>query len=948
MKNRLLLLLLTLFTLPALAQNKATLRGIARDTKNNEPLMSVNVYLKGTSLGGTTELDGKYEIANIPPGEYSVECTYVGYEKQIFTGIKLKAGESRELNFDMTSVMVSGKELTVYGDKPLIDVDNSKTQKTVGKDVIDAAPVKDVQSLINAQTGVVQNVEGIHIRGGRTYETGFYIDGVSASDPLAGTGFGIDLGTNAIDNVEVTTGGAGVEYGNATAGVVSTSTRTGGDKWEVSYTRKQDYLGFNKAWKSYFNQTIQDASIGGSIPTSKKNKLRVFMSVKNMVSDNYFNTPANQLVSSLYPYNAAAPRQDNRWAANVKLNYNFSPKMKLSFTYVRSLNINQDVNMLRITGNDVSFLPGYQYAFALSPDNANTYSHDTNLESLNWFQLINKRWSYRVTASRLFVHLRADANGRQWRPDVVNSEFDPRSIVTFPTTQFNPSDSIVFVQAASGFFNNGGIATLWHDHFVEELTLKTVATCYSLNAMNRFDIGEEIKQQDMQWIDIYRPWIGAPISLSNGEQTQSFRLGDISDVWHVHPTRMALFANDHFKFRGLVADFGLRLEGWMPGKFTDRAVMDPNSPIRDEIRQSYLDNSIGIAGRRIKLRLLPKVSASFPIKENQVMYFNYGHSTVAPHPSFVYPGLDPYYSDRSTLSKIGNPDLNPEVDISYELGLKSQITSKDALTVSAYWKDKYDFITSMSIPIKDVTGREVNRTIYVNADYARVRGIEAAYQKRIGKWFEGQFSAAYSVATGQSSSSSDAIKDILTNGSRLSPKETYLAWDSPWDIKAYALFKEDVKAGGGLFGKSWLNHIALYVDAVYRSGRRYTPYLYTGNEPNSGRPLYEMDPDPSHRFSKLSTGSFLMSANLKKWWTVKGHSIALTLEVTNLLNNKNCQIVNPVTGTYYKLGDPVPTEWKDPMYLDPRDTRSSLLSQGENPSRLNEPRHFLLGFTIKI
>ena len=39
-------------------------------------------------------------------------------------------------------------------------------------------------------TGAVQSSDGIHIRGGRNYETGFYIDDVSARDPLAGTGFG--------------------------------------------------------------------------------------------------------------------------------------------------------------------------------------------------------------------------------------------------------------------------------------------------------------------------------------------------------------------------------------------------------------------------------------------------------------------------------------------------------------------------------------------------------------------------------------------------------------------------------------------------------------------------------------------------------------------------------------------------------------------------------------
>jgi hypothetical protein len=943
-----ILLILLIQSFSGFTQSKvATLNGIITDANNNKGLYPANVYLKGTMYGAQTDEDGKYQINNIPPGEYSVEVSSVGFERQLFTAYKFIADEKKELSISLSKLSVTGREVKIIGEKPLIDVDNGKTQKNISRDVIDAAPVKNIQNILNSQTGVVQNAEGIHIRGGRTYETGFYIDGVSATDPLAGTGFGIDLGTNAMDNVEVTTGGIGVEYGDATAGVVNAETRAGKDKLELSYTHKQDNLGFNKKWNGYLNQSINELNLGGSIKIPKTaKKLRVFTSFKNIITDDYYHTPADQLKSSIYPDKNLSPRQDNRWAASLKLNYDFSPKKKLTFSYVKSLNINQDVNMLRITGNDVSFTPGYQYPFAQMPDNANTYTHDTNLETLSWFQLLSKQFSYKLSISRLYVHLRADANGRPWRPDVVNSELNPASITSFPTTTFNPNDSIVFVNSPSGFYNNNGIATLWHDHFVEEYTMNGSGTFYSKNSMNKITFGFQHKQQDMQWIDIYSPWVGAPIQLNNGSYSQSYRLGDISDIWHVQPAKGAIYANEHFKYLGLIADAGIRTEYWFPGKFVDDAIANSSSPIRDEVRANYLAHTIGIGDRRVKLRMLPKVSASFPIKENQVMYFNYGHTTVAPHPSYIYTGLDPYYADRSTLSKLGNPDINPEVDISYELGLKSQLTSNDALNIAAFWKDKYDFITAVSLPVKDVTGREVFRTIQINSDYARVRGLEAAYIKRIKKWFEGQVSVSYSVATGQSSSSSDVLKDIISSGSRQAVKETYLAWDSPWDIKTYFLFTKNSKTG--FWGKKYLNKMSAYTELIYRSGRRYTPYIYSGDEPKTGRPIWVVNSDPNAKFSKLGTPSFIMNMNFKKWWTIKKYQIAFTVELTNALNNRNAQVVNPVTGKAYKYGDAVPTEWKDPMYNDPRDARSSLLSQGENPSRYNEPRHLLLGVSFKF
>jgi hypothetical protein len=72
--------------------------------------------------------------------------------------------------------------------------------------------------------------------------------------------------------------------------------------------------------------------------------------------------------------------------------------------------------MLRIFGNDVPFQPGYQYNFSKQMDYANTFTHDAYMQVINYKQSVNKRFSFDVTGSRFFVQLRADANGRDWRP----------------------------------------------------------------------------------------------------------------------------------------------------------------------------------------------------------------------------------------------------------------------------------------------------------------------------------------------------------------------------------------------------------------------------------------------------------------------------------------------------------------------------------------------------
>ena len=939
MRCRLLIALLLPVSLWA---QTASLSGTIMDNTTEELLPGVNIILTGTNFGAATDFDGKYSIEGIPAGEYNIQISFIGYEQLLFTGQKFAAGEKKKLDVTLNSTSVIFEDaVVIIGEKPLVDVEDASTGSSMNKEQIEMAPTRQIQNLLNTQTGVVQSSDGIHIRGGRNYETGFYIDDVSARDPLAGTGFGIDIGSNAIEKVDVTTGGAGVEYGNATAGVVNTTTRSGEDQFEFNATYKRDNFGFNADTRSNWEQQVMELGLGG--PLAFKKKLTYYSTLRLNFSDTYIQNPADQVVSSLYPDTRWSPYQDNRWAGMLKLNYNINPRQRLAFTYLKSITINQDYNMLRITGNDITFNPGYQFYFDLQPDNANTYTHDTNLESLRWFHTVSNTFSYNLTFSRLYVKLRADANGRDWRPEVVDTEFDPGSIVEYPVTIFNPDDEVVFVQPGPGLSNNDGIATLWHDHYVIEYTVKAAGSVYSKDTRNRLYFGGEIKPQEMQWIDITRPWIGAPIQLANGEFTQSYRLGDLSDVWKVNPLMGSLFISDKLKYLGLIAEAGLRLEYWMPGKFVDEAVANPDAPIADAIREAYYADSYGLGDRRFKMRLLPKFSASFPVRENQVLFFNYGHSTVMPHPSFIYTGLDPYYADRSTLGFIGNPDLNPEVDISYELGVKSQITSNDALNVTAFWKDKYDFITSSTILIEDVTGREVSRTIRINSDYARVRGIEVSYIKRAGKWFTGNLSLSYTRATGQSSSASDVLKDILATGNSVTSVETPLAWDSPIDAKIYAIFSQNDTSG--LFGKKWLNQMSLYTEAIYRTGRRYTPYTLEGYEPVSGRPIYEIESDPELRFSELGEGAFWINMNFRKWWTVKSMTMAFTFEVTNLLNTNNTAIVNPVTGRAWEVGDPVPSEWRDPSYLDPRDPRS-YGSPPDNPARYFEQRHFLAGVSV--
>ncbi len=964
---RSLLLFVLLLATAASAQAQGTLAGKIVD-EFGDGLIGVNVLVTGTTQGTITDIDGNYRVDGLRAGSYNIQISYIGFETKLFTGIEIANGQTTTLNTDLKEAVLStDDEVVVIGDRPLVDVEGAQSQVAISREQIEAAPVRGVEGVVANQAGVVRDPTGLYIRGGRADETGFIVDGVSAKDPLSGTGFGLDLGSNSFSEVEVTTGGVGADVGDVTSGVVSVQTQDGGDTFAGSFAHKRDDFGFNSDASSNFREEVYEASLGGPIIPGK---LRFFTSGQAQFNDGFtreVSTP-DQLESSLGFGDFWMPRAANRWSGLGKLTYDVRPGLKFQASFQKSLQVNQNTRSLQVTGNDAVIAPGFQYAFIEQPDNANTYTHSTTLSYVKMSHVITQRSFYDLQASRLFTRLRADANGRDWRPDVIDSELDPESLPSYPATIFRAGDGLppdpnaLFILPGPGFINNGGIATRWHDHFAEELTLRGSYTLFSADRNVRTQIGFEHKQNDYQWIDVIRPWIGAPIITAGGDTTQSNRLGQSSDVWRVKPQRGAIFSSGQIRYRGLIANVGLRFEYWAPGEYVDDLVDNPDAPILDTIRESYKSGTTKILGRRYKHRLLPKLRVSFPIRENQVMFFNYGHSTRTPHPTFVYTGLDPFFQDRSFFADLGNPDLDPEVDISYELGLKYQITSNDVLSVTAFWRDKFDFITVEDVVIRDASGRESVRAFRVNGDFARVRGLEASYLKRIGKGFQGQISGSFSRATGLSSTNNDALQDFLARGNIDNTVETPLAWDRPFDLKAFVIFSRNEDTP--LLGIPGLNNYRAYLSTTFRSGQRYTPVEFLGNAVNpvtgerDWRPIYESDQDPEDRFSEVGAPWWWFDLTVSRTISVAKTNVLLTMEVTNLFNQSNAVIVNPVTGKAYPeldadadlialRGDQdydVVNGVRDLRYEDPRTSGLPPL----NPARFLPQRHILLGLSFRF
>lgn len=934
------LLMLVCFGAQSQAQKKTgSLKGVVTDEATGEGLHAATVYLVGTYHGATSLESGQYQVYDVKPGDYTVKVQYVGYVDKVYTGIRIEPGKATTLNIEMQSQTSTFKTLTIVGDRRVVDLDEADSKISVSQKDIEGMNVRNVQEIVAMQAGVSKTSDGLQIRGARVYETLYLIDNITAQDPLAGTGFGVQVASGSIGEMELTTGGSGAEYGDGSAGVISTTIREGGEKFELSGNWQSDHIGlYNGA--AQWRTDIGDFSMAG--PVSKKNnKLTFFTNVTFRLSDTYFGSTANQLHSSLFSNDSLyAPRQDNQFTNTIKLGYQLKRGTKLTITNQHSLSINQNTRTLQIVGFDAILSPGFQFNRSLNLDNATTYTHSANLTAINLKHTINKKTILRATVGRLFTNLRADANGRPFRSETVDQLYDEYSIVTDPVVVFNPGSNVQFVLPGPGLINNGGISSTWHDHFASEITLKANVR-YLPSKTNQFVFGWEQKFNHYQWVDVTRPWVGAPITINDSTTTPSISIGSSNDIWDVKPNNGGFFATDKITYKGIVATLGLRLNYWAPGKFADDAVKDDNAPVIDQIREDYMKNTFGMFGLRYKMRLLPKVNVSFPVTSNNSLYFNYSHSMRLPHPRFLYAGLDPEYQDRSFLSNIGNPDLNPEVNVSYELGYKTQVTRDFGLTFSAYNNNRFDYIVSRRVIVKDQTGRPVTKVMYINQDYAKIVGAEFSATYRVGDFMRLFGNVSYQVARGKSNSARESSLQIEQTGEVPLSTEQYLAWDRPWNTTLGLALTYDTSLKRL---PRWLKNSQFFISSNYQSGYRYTPVKLEGYN-NLGRPQYAPITDQylQERAKPWFNTDIKINRTIKLSKNSK-NGITLSYELRNAFNNQNPQIINPVTGDAYKTGDDVPNEWRDPRYVGP-------LESGlppNNPARYLAPRQMLFGVRFRF
>ena len=920
------------------SQGRITGRVIDEHTK--EGLPSVNILVKGTYYGASSDYDGNYKIERLNPGTYNIDVTLLGYKTVQYSGIKVEAGKTLELNVKMAeSVLSLGQEVVIIGEKRLFDVEETSSKRTIRSEDITIAAVTNVKDVVGLQTGVVQSDNEIHIRGSRGYENAYLVDGVSVQDVLGGSGFGLQISPEAIQEMEVITGGYNAEYGQATSGVVNITTKEGSDRYNGGVSYKTDrVVGVNS--RHFFNSDQLEGNISGPLPIINwvlPGTVSFFANISANVTDGftrwserinkgvptgqYDKYVPNQLVSTLFNGSDFTLRLVNSYSISSKVTWKPSPTYKISYAFNQSVSIDQNSSTVKTSLEREEPSPGFQYEYQNILDSAQTFTQINIQHTLSLTHTISPKAFFDLRVSRYTAHVRGDANGKGYQ-----NYTEPRDIVTLPIEYYYPDTNRIGVIPGDGFYDIGGPFS-WRDHFIDDYTVKFDFTNH-FTEKNKFKTGIEMKFQYLQMIDISQPWI-KPLGLNN-------------DIYKVSPASGALYAQDNISISGMVLNFGLRFDYWFPGKFVDDAIENPKVELASEdIRDQYRSQTSLLFGHRWKGRISPRLGISHPVSDNQTLFFSYGHFSKLPRPTYVYSKLTES-SARSSVQTIGNPNLNPETTVAYELGLRNQITENDVLTLTAYYKDIFDYITARSVRATSARFSRGTYTTYVNSDYARTRGLEFDFTHRFSPQFRTTFSGSYSIATGKSSSATEALFNLTTGSGDATIKENFVSWDRPWQANVTSILS--VKKDEPLydFAPGILDDYSIYTRAFFQSGKRYTQQLYTGIDAE-GRPQYRSKiEDP---LQELAEYWFYINMNIEKYFALGFGRLTVSLEIQNLLDNKNSTIINSVTGKAYEYGDNTPVSFNDPRFPD---LQRPISPYPYNPARYLAPRTARLGVALRF
>ncbi|MBI9060213.1 MAG: TonB-dependent receptor [Labilibaculum sp.] len=790
------------------------------DKETGEALIGSNILIEGTNFGAAADIDGNYLILNVPPGMYTLKVSMVSYQTVFINNVNIVADRTTMISAEMEKSTFELDQVVISAETPLIQLGLTSSASVMTRDEIEQLPVSTFTELLSMQAGVVGSGNNLHIRGGRSNEVAYLVDGMYVQDPLLG-GLATQINNDAIQEMSLLSGTFNAEYGNALSGVVNIITRDGDDKISGKVEVRTSEFGVKRY--ADLDELRYNGNISG--PLFLPN-LTFFVSGEKSENGSYL------------PFG-----HRNEGSFFSKLTFRGISGAKISVAYRGSDGDRQS----------------YNHSWKYIPDQYLQVKTNSNQVSATFTHTLSQNFFYDV---RLSYFEQSYYSG-------LNKD----------TSQYLSTSEWEYLESAGTGFE------FYQKADPSELTDSKTSTFdskvdffWQINRTNEIKFGLQYKKHDLKLFSIYDPKRTFPYLNNYNEK----------------PFEASAYFQDKIELPYIVLNLGFRLD-----------YMNANAQFRSN---PLLPGAIIKSDPRMQIS--PRIGIAHPISDRTQLHFSYGHFFQNPEYQFLYENKQYDFDVREPL--FGQPSLDAQRTVAYEVGVTHQFTERIAMSLTAYYKDVTGLIgTRYYSPYVD--GRFTGYTQYVNEDYGNIKGFEINVDARSTRYFSGGLTYTFSIAKGSASSETEQYP-----GTEESTLLYYLDFDKRHVINLSTTFKIPKDEGPEIFDSKIFDNMDFSLIARTGSGYPYTP---------SGRDV-----------------GFVVKNSLRLPWNYSidlsiGKELSLTdffdlrifAEILNLTDYRNILYVYPDTG-------------------DPEATNVGIHSEEyiKDPSNFGTPRLVRLGVGIKF
>jgi outer membrane receptor protein involved in Fe transport len=954
------------------------------DAQNRDPLPGANVVVEGTTLGAATDANGYFTILQVPPGTYNVVAKMIGYKEVKTTGVVVRIDLTSKVDFSLEATVIAGEAVTVVAERPLVLPDlTSSSTKIDAKEIEDIPNVTTVTDALQLMPGVVGEGEDLHVRGGRAGEVLYMVDGIVINDPLFNSEV-VTVNKYSVEEVELLTGGYNAEYGNAQSGIVNLVTRSGGANYSgrIAYfsdhllgsgrfpsdvldvdnplevSSRAYYLGEGDGIRSNsLNTDRWEFSLGGPEPVTSrilpvlgfnglKDKIQFYVAGTAETSDGYLpnedqgaelNNFREEFDRTATVFEAGEAPEVRIVGPSRKIKHPFLQEFlgidwggrftnNLSYSGRLSYRLTDNINTSLSYVGSQFWQDSYRHTYKWQPDHTQqTESRNYSLV-LNWNHTMSPKTFYQAKLGVLknfrltYPGLR---NGIRLTPEFMNNRIGDGDDVQYDDAELEAIDSADEIAGRrdprSGFWKEGlNGASTWANHTTLTYTAKVDFTS-QVNRNNELKAGVELNYYDLHQEQIDFGGNKVPARrITPPDDGPFITSGALRDFYDRFPLTGSAYVQDKIEFQSLIVNVGLRYDRFDPGAQVS------------EVGEAFVTGETENQPVNAKDYVSPRLGLSHPITERSRLYFFYGRFVQIPTLRELYRRQNRFRIFQNQLNTFGNPDLEAEETVSYEVGFDHQLTDDIKIGVTGFYKDIRNQINLETFgPVADPFQKLVNR------DFGQDRGFEFDLIKRFSHYTAANINYTLMWATTRSSTFN---RGIGTQGVRSFPQlqEVPSNWDQRHTINANIQFEIPAGRGFRVLGAN-IDRASLNVYWRYGSGQPFTIHE-------------DADPTATENSARLPYFSVVDLRFRKDFKLVSDTFASFYLDIFNLFNRRNvvelfndeqhrcieCTLTDPATGQNvvktFENGNP----------------EGNGNSIDLSPLQLSPPRQILLGFGFRF